>query len=501
MHLARRPGDPACVIGEELLGAAEHPDELPAYVMRTSGSTGPAKYPVITRGGLRTVFGLLKDVLAPLVPPGARWTQVHSPIFGFSVFELLGPFTTGGSLVVLPSVESLAHGLLHPDRRTGPVVVSLTPSELALVLDRAERGESRLPSHIVLSGESAHKAPLARLFELAGAHPPVVLNTYAAAETTGQVTTGQVTRDSVPLVLAGDVGTPLPGVEVVIRRRDGTPIGPAPSGELGEIHVAGPTLAAGYFTGGEDDRRFTVRDGRREYATGDLGAWGPGRRLRVLGRTGRTVKIGGKWLDLEEVERLVLASGIADEVCAVAGTYGEEQDRLLVAVVLPRDGGPGPETVRSRLVRALPWRMTVWLSIMQSLPRTDSGKVDTRSVGESTRTAALRRPITDRSVAGHVTRAWQELLGDGAGPDVNLFELGVDSLGVTHVASRLSAELGRRITPAFLMDRPRISLQIAALEHWATATRGVRVPDPHNDSVARRRKTIRAGQRPRGEQQ
>ncbi|CAM5532814.1 non-ribosomal peptide synthetase [Streptomyces californicus] len=49
----------------------------------------------------------------------------------------------------------------------------------------------------------------------------------------------------------------------------------------------------------------------------------------------------------------------------------------------------------------------------------------------------------------------------------NLFEAGVDFLGVVTAAARLTRVFGRPVTPAFLLDHPRLDLQIAALSESA----------------------------------
>ncbi|CAM5539939.1 hypothetical protein SCALM49S_07049 [Streptomyces californicus] len=63
--------------------------------------------------------------------------------------------------------------------------------------------------------------------------------------------------------------------------------------------------------------------------------------------------------------------------------------------------------------------------------------------------------------AALVPSVWQEILGAGIPYTANLFEAGVDSLGVVTAAARLTRVFGRPVTPAFLLDHPRLDLQIA----------------------------------------
>jgi acyl-CoA synthetase (AMP-forming)/AMP-acid ligase II len=364
-----------------------------------------------------------------------------------------------------------------------PHVVCLTPSELTLLLDRARRENRPLPSHLVLSGEAAHKARLAEVF--VGPRVPVVVNTYAATETSGQVTADVVTPATVAAVLDGYVGEPLPGITVVLRR-DGVVIPRADTTSVGEIHVSGPTLAAGYLDFAQTEQRFLAPpDGTGiEYATGDLGQWSEPGGLRVVGRTSRMVKLGGRWLGMEAVERLVAEAGCVTEVAAFPGTLGAGgPDCLCLAVVAEPSWRGQPARLRQRIVRQLGQKVTLRLSIVDGLPRMGNGKVD---VGQ-----LAHNPATPGK---EVVRAqWENLLGAGVATDVNLFELGVDSLGVATVAGWLSAALGRDVTAEFLLDHPRIDLQIARLAGSEAGRPHMRAPEVSDR--ARLRRQIRTAQR------
>lgn len=419
-------------------GGGPIPDDRPAYVIATSGSSGEPKETVVTRGGLRAVFGALRHRLDGVLPDGARWTHTHPLTFGYSMCEILGCLTFGGELLV---------GVTE-----GAQVRCLTPSELALL---AARGEA-LPSHVVLSGEPAHKAPLRAVFDLPGGGEVTIINTYAATETSGQVAVHVVTGQTAQAAVDGLVGAVLPGVDVTIRRPDGTVV--TGHGETGEIHVGGPVVAQGYLDPVLTAARF--RDGT--FATGDLGQWSA-QGLHVVGRASRTVKVAGQWVALDEVERRVMAAGVAEAVVLADRLDGHD---CLHVVAVPRRRGEDAR-LRARIVREIGLRATVRLTLVPALPRLPSGKV---YPAIAVRTGEPRG----------VREVWEHALGSGVATDVNLFELGVDSLGLVAVAARLTAVLGRPVTPEFLLDHPRIDLQIAALQGTSapaarsTTTRGLR---------------------------
>jgi acyl-CoA synthetase (AMP-forming)/AMP-acid ligase II len=483
-------------IAESLAGRADL-DAAPAYLMTTSGSSGEPKETVVTRGGLRAVFTALRTRLRDILPPEARWTHLHPLTFGYSVYEVLGSVVFGGELVLVRREDplTLAH-LAEVTTGDRPHVVCLTPSELTLLLDRARREDRPLPSHLVLSGEAAHKALLAEVFQSPGGRIPVVVNTYAATETSGQITANLVTPETVAAVLDGYVGEPLPGVTVTLRRaRDGSVIPRLDTKSVGEIHVGGPTLAAGYLDFAQTQRRFLApREGAGiEYATGDLGQWSELGGLRVVGRTSRMIKLGGRWLGMEAVERLIAQSGCVTEVAAFPGPLGAGGPDCLCLAVVAKPAWYGQQArLRQRIVRHLQQRVTVRLSVVDRLPRLSSGKVDT---GLLARGSTADAPVSARGTAEVVRAQWETVLGAGVAVDVNLFELGVDSLGVATVAGRLSAALGRDVSAEFLLDHPRIDLQIARLTGGPADRRRTRVTAPLGADRARLRRQVRTEQR------
>ncbi|MGW0337724.1 non-ribosomal peptide synthetase [Streptomyces sp. NPDC003011] len=474
------------------------PLSAPAYILSTSGSTGPAKHTVVTREGLRAVFASLYARFRDHLPPLATWTQLHPLTFGFSICEVLGSLTFGGTLVLVEREEPVTFTALSRmlSEESGPHVVCLTPSELS-VLVSAENAP--LPSHLLLSGEPAHRAPLRDVFRRTRGVPPVVVNTYAATETSGQITADLVTAERLDAVLAGHVGRPLPGVEVVLLGRDDVPVPPGDTVTEGEIEVRGVTVSAGYLDAAAHGAKFAAAgDAERAFRTGDRGRWAPDGGLVVTGRSERRVKLAGRWTALDEIERALTEDGLVAEAVAAVEEYPVDDDasagRLLVAVVPA--GAARAETaaqVRRRVLRLLDGPVTVRTVVHETISRTAHGKTDL---------AALRRTprASDRGagLAATVMGVWTELLGSGFSADANLFESGVDSLGMVAAAARLTRELGREVSPSFLLDHPRITLQIEALsdrpDRAAQAQSRVRQASPRGSVVDRRR----AARRPDG---
>ncbi|WAX76551.1 non-ribosomal peptide synthetase [Streptomyces sp. KMM 9044] len=467
------PGaQPSPGVTEALAGRRDLPAGA-AYVMTTSGSTGVPKETVVTREGLRHVFGALRDAPQLGFPKDLVWAQFHPLSFGYSMCEILGALAFGGEIALVEREAPLTcdglRALMGPVRAEGRrTVLCLTPSELSLLTARLLEANMAAPEFVLLSGEPAHRGQLTEFLALPGGDDSVVVNTYAATETAGQITADRVTTASVSSIIAGYVGHPLPGTTVTLLTADGTPVPPRDHGTTGEVHVQGPGVAAGYLDPGQTAARFVPAGplGETAFRTGDLGRWAEDGGLRIVGRGGRRLKVAGRWVSLDAVEHALLTGGCVREAFAAAAEIrldGPAPQECLQVVAVPRDrSGVTAKRIRGQVAAALGTPLTVRLVLVDALPRTPHGKADTR--------APAIPPASVAAVGGpaNLVRAvWEEILGAGIPYTTNLFEAGVDSLGVVTAAARLTRVLGRPVTAAFLLDHPRLDLQIAAL---ATST-------------------------------
>jgi len=461
-------------------------DDSIAYVVATSGSSGEAKETLVTRRGLSAVFNALDKQWADTLPWDKRWTQIHPLTFGFSICEILGALLFGGELVIVDKGNStIADAISQVCADGSQTVVCLTPSELSLL---SASKPLTLPSHIIMSGEPAHKAALTDFFLLPAAQMTTVINTYAASETAGQITSLEVNADNAGAIACGLVGKPLPSVEVILVSTEGDDISFDDYDSIGEIYVGGSTIAAGYLDSAHSAERFVYRSDRRFFKTGDLGRWSS-EGLYVLGRANRTCKLAGQWLNLDDIERSLVKDPHIIEAVVINDELkgpGLLVDRLHVIVVSEIVA----ERLRAKIIGILPIRLTVLITITTAIPRLPNGKVDLQALS-SNRYCLPESSSFNSSLSKTVLHIWKSILGDGMLTDVNLFELGLDSLGLTVAAYRLSAALQVNISPAFLLDHPRIDLQIARLTQGETSSP---VRRTSKNSMAQKRRQIRSTQ-------
>jgi malonyl-CoA/methylmalonyl-CoA synthetase len=167
---------------------------------------------------------------------------------------------------------------------------------------------------------------------------------------------------------AGTVGYPLPGTSLVIRDEQGSAL---PPGEIGQVHVRGPTVCAGYWRN-SDATAAAFHEGW--FATGDLGAVDDDGCLTLHGRASDLIISGGFNVFPREIEAVLLEEpGIRE--AAVVGAPDERRGEVPIAYVVT-DDGVDLEAVRARCAAALAsFKAPRAVIRVDSLPRNALGKV------------------------------------------------------------------------------------------------------------------------------
>jgi amino acid adenylation domain-containing protein len=440
-------------------GEAALPDVGPsalAYCIYTSGTTGGPKGVLVTH---RSVVRLLRSDRFPFdFGPADAWSLFHSCAFDFSVWEVFGCLSSGGRLVVVPAEEARdAQRFRRLLRRERVTVLNQTPGAFAELL-RVEEAEPDALEHlryVVFGGDRLQLRQLAGFMQR---HPHVrLVNMYGITEATVHVTWRQVAGEDVQDGVS-NVGVPLPATTVhLLDPRTGRRL--LPAGVVGEIHVGGPGVAAGYLRrpGLEAERFVPDPFGRgRLYRSGDLARYRPDGTLEFLGRRDAQVKLRGYRIEPEEI-----ASALREHPSVVEAVVLKEggADGRLVAFVRAPDRPPGAVELRSHLGERLPEYMVpaAYLTV-DRVPLTENGKLDEGALrARATRlpTAAGREPATPTARA--LAAIWSELLGGSAsGADDSFFELGGHSLLATRLLGRVAEELGVGLPLRRLFEHPRL---------------------------------------------
>jgi amino acid adenylation domain-containing protein len=359
--------------------------DAPAYVIYTSGTTGKPHGVVVRHGNVDRLFHETERWFE--FSEADVWTLFHSIAFDFSVWELWGALLYGGKVVVVP--HSTAR---KPERfyqlvvDTGCTILSQTPTAFRS-FDAADAHHCGALSlrHIVLGGEPIEKDVAAAWLARRGESPPRLVNMYGITETTVHVTYRPLSLDVLEASEHSPIGVPIPDLTIHLLDDAGQPV---ERGEIGELHVGGAGVAAGYLH--EPDLtasrflRLDAGDGGldRMYRTGDLGVTYDGLEYFFVGRADAQIKLHGYRIDPREIEVVAdTQPGLVSSV-VLKVTHSDGDARLVLFSLGDRGAAPDQreaarEGVITRIRESLPAYMCpVQCILLEEYPRNHNGKLD-----------------------------------------------------------------------------------------------------------------------------
>ena len=352
----------------------------PAYVIYTSGSTGKPKGIAITQG---SICHFLRSENARLgVRQSDKVYQGFSAAFDMSFEEIWISYLVGATLWLAPreiagDPEALPQALIAQQ----VTVLHAVPTLLALFAQDVP--SLRL---INLGGEMCPETLVARWANATRQ----MFNTYGPTEATVSASLAEL-KAGEPVT----IGSPLPNYAMVVVQviEAGSFVAgtaPAlhglPQGEVGELCITGPGVAAGYLGRPELTAEKFLRNpwsngpqDERLYRTGDLARIDEQGQIHCLGRADDQVKIRGFRVELGEIEA-VLAQQPGVGTTAVLLRKDEGMDQL-VAFYVPTDVPPTPSALRSALAERLPpYMVPARFDALSEMPRLTSGKIDRKAL-------------------------------------------------------------------------------------------------------------------------
>ena len=443
----RRPGPPRPD------GAAPALSDT-AWVIFTSGSTGAPKGVAVSHRSAAAFVDAESRLFLQSDPigPGDRVMAGLSVAFDASCEEMWLAWRYGACLVPAP------RSLVRSGMELGPwlvandvTVVSTVPTLVALWPAEALAAVRLL----ILGGEACPPELAARLVD----DGREVWNTYGPTEATVVACGARLTGE--PPVR---IGLPLDGWDLAVVDGTGQQVEVGGSGEL----IIGGVGLARYLDPAKDAEKYAPMPSlgwERAYRSGDLVRYEE-EGLLFLGRADDQVKVGGRRIELGEIDSALLAlAGVTGAAAAVRRT-GSGNALLVgyVATAADFDATAAVATLRATLPAALVPR----LARVDSLPTRTSGKIDrdalpwpldTVEPGESTRL---------EGTAGHLQDLWADILGASVtSAEDDFFDLGGGSLAAAQLVSRLRATYPE-VTVAEVYDHPRIGDLARALDELAT---------------------------------
>nr|WP_243654735.1 non-ribosomal peptide synthase/polyketide synthase [Nocardia alba] len=461
----------------------------PAYVIFTSGSTGRPKGVAVPHAAvvnqIRWItgeYGIDADDVVLFKTPAT---------FDVSVWELFGPLSTGGRIVVAsPDGHRDPQYLADVIAAQRVTMTSFVPSMLTVFagsIDQAavEGGALSSLRALLIAGEAFTADTVVAFRTVSDA---ALFNLYGPTEFTVHATHGPVADQ---IDGAVPIGAPVWNSQAhVLDSR----LHPVAAGVAGELYLAGAQLARGYF--GRPDLTadrfvadpFAAGAGARMYRTGDLVRRDESGVITYLGRTDFQVKLRGLRIELGEIEAALIAHNTVTQAVVVVRSDARTGDQL-VGYVVPAAGETAElDALRAHLAARLPsYMVPAAFVVIDEMPLSANGKLDRRALPEPVFEAReFRAPRTPIEEIVAVTFA--EVLGlsgdRAVGLDDDFFDLGGNSLIATQVVARLGAALDTRVPVRALFEAPSVAALAAKVEvHAGSGSRRELVAGARPDQI------------------
>jgi acyl-coenzyme A synthetase/AMP-(fatty) acid ligase len=178
------------------------------------------------------------------------------------------------------------------------------------------------------------------------------------------------------------IGRAIANVDTFVVDDDGREVVP---GEVGELHVRGPTVMRGYWGDLSRTRERLVRDPRDAefgdlvYTTGDLVQQLPEGGYNFLGRRDNQIKSRGYRIELGDIESAINAHPDVVE-CAVVAVPDEMISNRIHAFVAVKTDLAEPELIVFCADLIPKYMIPEQFDFRDALPKTSTGKIDRQSL-------------------------------------------------------------------------------------------------------------------------
>ncbi len=306
--------------------------------------------------------------------------SVPKLFFGYATgTNLMFPFAAGGTTALFPDrcTAEVMYAMIEKHR---PTVLTSVPTMINMMLQEAEARRERPDLsclRVVLSAGEALPGELYRRWKrtfgveiLDGIGSAEMFHIYISNRL------GDVREDS--------LGRLVPGYEARIVGADGQDV---PTGDQGTLWVKGGSTALCYWQRRESSRATFRGDW---CVTGDQFRRDAEGYFYYCGRTDDMLKVSGIFVSPLEIEDCLLGHEAVKEVAVV----GDADERGLVKprAYIALKPGHDPSRAMARALkghvkeRLAPYKYPRWISFVESLPRSDRGKVLRTSLREGVTT-------------------------------------------------------------------------------------------------------------------
>jgi amino acid adenylation domain-containing protein len=454
------------------------PESL-AYVIYTSGSTGHPKGVMVTHANLLNFVNLASRAL-PLRDDDI-YLQSASINYAVSVRQIFTALSYGLKLVIARSSaiqDPIELFQLIKDEKI--TLADFVPSHWRSCIgalkalperERVELLKNDLRRIVTIGEPLLPDLPLEWRDELH--HPARMVNIFGQTETTGFITSCDISQAQLDSSMVVSIGRPIPDTQIYIVDHDS--LAQVEDGEIGELCVSNACVARGYLNNRDLTSAkfvanpFAEAGGHMLYRTGDFARYAPDGTVEYLGRSDQQVKVRGIRVELGEIEAALGHHPGIREAVVLAREDVPGDKRLVAYLVTNSDAATTPGELRLFLRQKLSDYMIPSVFVfLDAMPLAPGGKLDRRALPapDQAQPELEGRYIAPSTPVEEVlAKIWAEVLGlKRIGIRDNFFALGGHSLLAVRLISRIERKFGIRMPVATLFQYSTIAELAKLLE-------------------------------------
>ncbi len=340
-----------------------------AFLQYTGGTTGLSKGAVLTHRNIVAAMLQAEAWFAPALADVGDLRKVNSiaalPLYHiFALTLCLMAIRQGSHLTLIPNPRDFGKFIEVLKKRPFHLLPGVNTLFNALLNHPMFKTVDFSSLRLTQAGGMAASEGTARHWQQATGCPMV--EGWGMSETCAIGTNNPVTQKH----FSGNIGVPLPSIEIAIKDEEGRSL---PVGESGEICIKGPNVMPGYYNQPAENAKTFTQDGFMR--TGDIGIMDSEGFTRIVDRKKDMIIVSGFNVFPNELENVIsTCPGVVE--CAAIGVPDSMQGEAIKVFVVRNDPLLTEEAV-SRFCHdnLTGYKRPKYVEFRDELPKSNVGKI------------------------------------------------------------------------------------------------------------------------------
>ncbi len=340
-----------------------------AFLQYTGGTTGLSKGAVLTHRNIVAATLQAEAWFTPALSKVGDLSKANSiaalPLYHiFALTLCLLAIRQGSSLTLIPNPRDIPKFVAELKKRPFHMLPAVNTLFNALLQN--PQFKTLDFSHLCVSqagGMAASEGTAKQWQKVTGS---TMIEGWGMSETCAIGTNNPV----ISTTFSGNIGLPLPGIDIAIKDDEGNSL---PQGESGEICIRGPNVMTGYYNQPEENAKAFTPDGFMR--TGDIGIMDPQGYTRIIDRKKDMILVSGFNVFPNELEQVIsLCPGVVE--CAAIGVPDEKQGEAIKVFIIKSDPALTEDEVANYCHQNLTgYKRPKYIEFRDELPKSNVGKI------------------------------------------------------------------------------------------------------------------------------